>query len=170
MEFKRGSLGLYYYDLRNFIHHEHRVNDKAFSYLHPLPSSFLQTVEGTKSLMSANETKQANTAQMYQEILQWPSTNDYKHILSHNLANNGPVNVDDVKRALDIYGEPIPLLRGKMKRPSPLVHDTMNQLPLPPKLHDLRIALHSDILFVNSLPFLLTKSDCIGYARAWFVA
>ena len=175
MEFKKAQSGLYYYDLFSHAHHEHRITDNDFIFLRSSVSflqsltqqdknwTFLQTAEDNMKGMTQKEVGRANLARKLQELLGWPSTNDYKRILHHNLVHNCPINSDDVDRALHIYGEPIPILKGKTKRPHPLVHDTMHQLALPPKLHDARIDLHSDILFVNKLPFLLVKCGRLNY-------
>ena len=100
MEFKRARTGLYYYNINSFRHHEHRLNDKEFTYLttdQRLSTSMIQTVNDNKSLMSKREVDRADTALKYQELLMWPSTADYKRLVSNNLVTNAPINVDDIE-------------------------------------------------------------------------
>ena len=81
-----------------------------------------------------------------------------KRILSRNLVKNASVTADDMIRNLKVYGENPAILKGKMTRPSPKSHDALTLLPLPPKLHGMRLHLYTDILHVNKQPFLLIVS------------
>ena len=76
---------------------------------------------------------------------------------------NCDITVDDIKRALDIYGEPIATLKGEMTRKSPESHDDLAVKPLPKELHEKRIDLYVDIFFTAGQAFLLTKSGCINF-------
>ena len=59
-----------------------------------------------------------------------------------------------MERNLEVYGENIGLLKGKMTRPTPKNHNALTLLPLSPKLNGMRLELYTDILYVNKLPFL----------------
>ena len=91
MEYKRADTGLYYYDIHTFDKHEHKINNKEFKLLRSSKSSFIQTVEETKSLISNKEIQRADLVRTIQELLGWPSTNDFKKIVTHNLVKNCPL-------------------------------------------------------------------------------
>ena len=86
--------------------------------------------------MSRREIERADKARRIQEILGWPSTQDFQRIVANNLVSNCDVSVDDIKRAVAIYGEPISVLKGKMTRKSPKSHGELVKLPLPEELHE----------------------------------
>ena len=74
-------------------------------------------------------------------------------------------------RADNIFGDPIPLLKGKMCRRSPIRHPRRTKMRLP--LEFLRqhkdLNLFVDIFFVNGSPFFLSKSGNINYISVSFL-
>ena len=87
-----------------------------------------------------------------------------KRILSRNLVKNAKGTAEDMNRSLKVYGEnPARMLKGKMTCPTPKAHDILTLLPLPPKLHGMRLHLYTDILHVNKLLFLLVVSRMLNY-------
>ena len=73
--------------------------------------------------------------------------------------------VDDIKRALTLFGEPTACLRGKMTRRKPLPHDTLEfvQQPLPIQLHDKRLELYVDLFKFAGTWFIIMESSRIKY-------
>ena len=93
--------------------------------------SFLQKVNENQSRYTKRQIQSEEKARQYQLYLTWPSTQHLKEIVSKNLLNNCEITVDDVHRAEDIFGTPLPLLKGKMCRRSPIRHPQSTKLRLP---------------------------------------
>ena len=55
-----------------------------------------------------------------QEFLAWPSTQEFMKIVEGNQLRNCDITVDDIKRVSDLFGEPVPFLKGRMTRRRPL--------------------------------------------------
>ena len=75
------------------------------------------------------------------------------------------VNTDDVMRGLKIYGTPVPLLKGKMKRVAPIQHPKDTSIPLDFIISKERrdIILYVDLFYVNKIPFYVSKSGKINH-------
>ena len=119
---------VYYYDKDKKNEHEYTVVNITNNLVN---YTFLSTISRNKHLLSRREIERAEKACCIQEILGWPSTQDFQRIVANNLVSNCDVTVDDIKRAVAIYGEPIPILKGKMTRKSPDSHGEFVKLPLP---------------------------------------
>ena len=171
--------GLYYYDVTDKCGHNLSNNKyplEEYSCLQTVtkneecPYSFLQTVTKNQSYYTKRQIKLAEKARKYQSYLAWPSTQELKDIVRDNLLINCGVTVDDVDRADTIFGDPIPLLKGKMCRRSPIRHPRQTKMRLP--LEFLRqhkdLNLFVDIFFVNESPFFLLKSGNINYISVSF--
>ena len=163
LKFKQCKDGLYYLDMN-------RADLYVFNYSkHDLKEYYnynlLQTVSSKKEFLAKKEIEGAENARREQEIIGWPATSTYKSYLANNLLNNSTITVDDVNRALDIHGEPEPLLEGKMVRPKPQVFGKIKRCPLPPPIlkNYPDIQIHVDFFFVNRMPFLHTKSDKLNF-------
>ena len=48
-----------------------------------------------------------------------PSLREFKSLIKANMLMNCPVTVDDVDRAMDIFGHDVPNLKGKVVRKKP---------------------------------------------------
>jgi hypothetical protein len=72
---------------------------------------------------------------------------------------NEVVSVQDVERALDIFGPSVPSLKGKTKKRQ------STQLPLETPRQVVRgpLVMHLDIIFVRATPYLLTVTTPLGY-------
>lgn len=124
-------------------------------------TQYLQTIKGNELLMTNKERDRAKTARELQEYLGWPSTQEYINIINGNGIRNADVTVDDIKRALTLFGEPTACLRGKMTRRRPLPHDTLEfvQQPLPIQLHDKRVELYVDLYKFAGTWFIIMESS-----------
>ncbi len=60
---------------------------------------------------------------------------------------NCDLTFDDIKRAVFLYGKPVPYLQCKMTRRRPLKDDPLSRLKtsLPMELHDKRLYLYIDV-------------------------
>ena len=128
-------------------------------------TQYIQTVSENKKLMSKREIERAQSARELQEYLGWPSTKEFVNIINGNEIRNINITVDDIKRALVLYGEPTQCIRGKMTRRRPMSHDTMEflQQPLPIELHDKRIELFLDLFKFAGTWFIIIESSRIKY-------
>ena len=115
--------------------------------------------------MIKKEIDRVKAALDLQEYLGWPSIQDFIKIINGNEIRNVNINVDDIKRAIHLYGIPAPCLKGKMKRRRPLSHDTLDflQQPLPVEIHEKRVELYVDIFKFGGIHFMLIESSRIKY-------
>ena len=76
-----------------------------------------------------------------------------------------------MRRARLIYGEPTPLLQGKMKRNKPVKAPMVSRESLAPEyLKGIgRIKLFVDIFYINGNPFFHTKSNNIGFISTQYL-
>ena len=109
MVFKECGDGLYYFDTKN----DNITKDPFNKY------SFLNTVAANKEHFHRLEIEGADKARILQQQLWWPSDEELKRILNHNLLINCDVTAADVERAKVIYGVLLLMLKGKMIRKLP---------------------------------------------------
>jgi len=154
-KFSECDSGLYYLDADNLKSNKCTV----------IGYSALQTVAGNKKFYTNEEIHRADKARKYQALIGWPSTSLYIKILNNNLVNNCDITVDDVLHGLKIYGEQKPLLKGKMKRRSPIAHTNDTKIPSPLQIsqHHRDLILYIDIFYVNGAPFLVGKTGKINF-------
>ena len=117
--------------------------------------SMIQTVKQNKELFNKKAISKADESLNIQEYIGWPGTETYKSYINDSHINNCPITSDDVRRARAIYGEPTPLLQGRMTRIKPIKAPTVTQEVLKPEfLKNIgRIKLFADIFYVNGNPF-----------------
>ena len=128
-------------------------------------AQYLQTVNDKEQLMTKKEIERAKNAVEVQEYLGWPSIEEFLQIVRGNEGSNIDVTVDDIKRAVYLYGIPTPYLRGRATRRRPLKHDPLDNLkdPLPIELHEKRLELYIDIFKFAGVYFLLMESSRVKY-------
>ena len=126
--------------------------------------SLVQTVNSNKEFFTKSEIAKADKARLLQSQIGWPSTQAFIKYVNNNLINNSGITGDDINRAQIIYGPPIPILKGKMKRIKP-ESKNITRIPLPPPVlkHHRNLQLYIDFFFVNKMPFLHTKSSKINF-------
>ena len=92
----------------------------------------VSTVVHNTSFFSKKEIAGADHALELQKRLGWPTTNNFKHYVRNNLPLNCDVTIDDIDRAISIYGKLVPLIKGgrlTRNKPTPI-----KDLPLPERL------------------------------------
>ena len=155
--------GLYYLDTARADLHIFNYSKQALQDYSNY--SMLQTVSTNREFLTKKEIEGAESARREQELIGWPSTSTYKTYVTNNLLNNSNVSIDDVVRAIQIHGEPEPLLEGKMTRPKANIFGKIKRTPLyfPLKDQCQDIQIHVDFFFVQKIPFLHTKSEKLNF-------
>ena len=155
--FNEASNGLYVMDVSSIGN----VTNPIITNYSP---SFLSTVSDNQAHFTRLQIEGANNARLLHEQIGWPSLADFKRYISTNSILNCKVTLEDVDRAEFIYGTPLPILKGKMTRPSPKYKPpTLAILPPHIKQHHSNIELYVDFFYVNQLPFLHTKSRHVNF-------
>ena len=123
---KEDVFHLKYYDGREILF----PNDGNGLYYVDAPTKekvlqFLQTVKDKIKLMTRAEKEKADRARDEQEYLCWPSTKEFLNIVETNQLKNCETSTEDIRRAVHIYGEPVPYLKRRMTRPKPEKHEIL---------------------------------------------
>ena len=96
----------------------------------------------------------AKKARKYQALLGWSSSTTYENMIRKNQIINCDITVEDVSRELEIFGTPLLLLKGKMKRITPSAHPKTTRIMVPDKIFE----RHKDIRFVNLICHVLKQN------------
>jgi len=165
-KFRECDSGLYYIDMENI--NSFKTKNTVSPYSKPLLSSpsfcLLNTVENNKSLYTKQQVKRVDFARQLQQNLGWPGTKVFKNLILNNLILNCSITSDDVDRAIQIYGPPTPLLRGRMTAPPQSRHTAITQ-DIPKELRSIhkKIQLYVDLCYINKVAFLVTRSDSVNF-------
>lgn len=119
----------------------------------------LTTIEDNQSKYPKRLVKAARRASELIGRLGFPSTGKLAELINSGNLTNEVVSVQDIERALDIFGPSVPSLKGKTQKRQP------TQLPLekPRKVVRGPLVMHLDIIFVRATPYLLTVTTPLGY-------
>ena len=90
----------------------------------------IQSVRTNKEFLSKCEIDGANKARKYQEVLGWEISDTMKRLVTENHLLCCDITVDDITRAVEIYGKAVPILKGKMIRPLPKAHEAIVRIHL----------------------------------------
>ena len=82
----------------------------------------LLTVIKSKEFYTRADIEGTDRARIYQGILGWQSTSDFKTYVNNKLLLKCNITVDNINRDEDIYGGATPILLGKTRRKKPTVH------------------------------------------------
>ena len=121
--------------------------------------SFVDTVAENMQMFTKRQVASAQQARDLQAGLGFPSVQDYKWIVKANMLKDCPVISQDVDVALKVWGNQVPMLKGKtIRRKPPVVTENVVQVPKEIRLLHRRVTLLIDIFFVNKIPFFATLS------------
>jgi hypothetical protein len=110
-------------------------------------------------MFTKRQVASAQQARDLQAGLGFPSVQDYKWIVKANMLKDCPVISQDVDVALKVWGNQVPMLKGKtIRRKPPVVTENVVQVPKEIRLLHRRVTLVIDIFFVNKIPFFATLS------------
>ena len=113
-------------------------------------SAMVQTVQGNERLYTKRQVRDAERARELMESLGFVSSQDLIKLVKRGIPGCD-VRVEDVHRAMRIYGESLGSLRGKTKRSKT---EPVHVEAVPIEI-DVDVTLHVDIMFVESIPFLI---------------
>ena len=110
----------------------------------------LNTIDNNKSLYSSSQISKANKARKLQQELGWLGTQQLKQLIKSNFLVNCNVTVDDVDRAVSIYGIPTPLLQGRTVTPKQTSHRA-GYMSFPGEIYHNNKQLHlfTDVCYVK---------------------
>jgi len=116
-------------------------------------------VADNMQLFTKRQIASAQQARDLQAGLGFPSIQDYNWIVKANMLKDCPVNSQDVDVALKVWGNQVPMLKGKTVRwKPPVVTEDVVQVPKQIWLLHRRVTLVIDIVFVNKIPYFATLS------------
>ena len=162
--FQECSEGLYFVDVGTLNHKHSNDSLNAYSNTSIPHSQFITTVTQNSQHYTKREIQGARASRALQESIGWPSTQFFKEILINNYIKNSSITSTDVNNAEDIFGPPLPLLKGNKTRKRPQAHTPYKTpLPLDIKERHRALDLYVDFFFVNKLPFLHTKSQHLSF-------
>ena len=118
----------------------------------------VSTVAENAAKYSKRAYKRAVQARKLQNIIMRPAARKYKDVILEYLRDS-PVTKADIDAAEDIFGPNMGSLKGKtVRRPNQHVASGIDAVPAEViKLHQ-HLTLAIDIMFVNKVPFFVTKS------------
>ncbi len=106
-----------------------------------------------------HQIKNATRARRLMSMVPTPSPHDFQGMVRHNLLKDCPITPKEVNNAHTIFGPDLATIRGKTVRHSPdqvvtdYVENSRNFFN-----KNNRITLIADVMFVNSVPFLVSAS------------
>eukprot|EP01040_Poterioochromonas_malhamensis_P013796 gene13796-15214_t len=124
------------------------------SELIPQPTANVLTVEENKLAYSKREIRDARRAIDLIRTLGYPTPRQLIEMIQSGTILECPVTIHDVVRAHDIFGDDIPSLKGKTthKKTPPINVEFINKPTTETQV------LHTDIMFIDSLPYLISIS------------
>jgi hypothetical protein len=131
--------------------------------------SAVSTVDDRAAKYTKRAYKRAVEARRLQNILMRPASRKYKDVIIDHLRDT-KVTRADIDAAEDIFGPNLGSLKGKTPR-RPTSHVASGVDSIPPnvlKLHR-RVTITIDIMFVNNLPFFVTKSRGLHFTTVEFL-
>jgi hypothetical protein len=128
----------------------------------------VNTVAGNEQLYTKREIEAAQQARELRRKLGYPSVADMSRMITTGGILNCPITVQDLQRAVNIYGQELAVLKGSTVRRAPepvkieLLEDKPKELTL------LTVAM--DLMFIAGLVFLLTISRRLNLIMVRYVS
>jgi hypothetical protein len=130
-----------------------------------------QTEKGESAHFSAIDCRRAAKVRELQEVLACPSDIDLANAVEHNVICNNPFTRRDICIAKKIFGPDIPAMKGKtVKRKSKMPReDDISDIPSNIIKECSNVHLSVDIMHVNGIKFLISRSKHIGLLQTYCV-
>jgi Reverse transcriptase (RNA-dependent DNA polymerase) len=130
-------------------------------------SLFVNTVAANKSRYTRRELARADLARRLQGTIGRPSTKDFLNIVNKHLLTNCPITAADIIAAEEIYGPDLGSLKGKtVRRKVDHVEAEVTKVPSSLLARHKDVTVCADVMFVNSIPFLVTVLRGIHFGTA----
>jgi len=126
----------------------------------------VMTSEGNAKHFSPLEVTRAKVTRNLQHKLLCPSEEDLKHAIENNIIGCSGLKAKDVDNARKIWGPSEPKLRGKTPALKSRMDREDERTDLPEELREKfqNVTLFIDVMHVNRIPFLVSKSAHIGHS------
>eukprot|EP00804_Cyclotella_cryptica_P006894 CCRYP_007059-RA/>CCRYP_007059-RA protein AED:0.47 eAED:-0.58 QI:0/-1/0/1/-1/1/1/0/231 len=155
IEFKPCSKGLHYFDMSELSDRE---------------AMHVQTVQQNYEGFTKEQVQQAIKARKLQAMLGSPTKADFKAMVRGKLMDDCPIDVSDLRNAHTIFGPDLAGLRGRTVRHRPeRVTTDIVVIPRDFVQQHRFVTLTADIMFVNGVPFLVTRSRGIQLITVEFL-
>ena len=160
IRFKRDKSGLYFFDttkidLANLM--------EAFS--------FLNTVTDNKDMYGKRDIRKADEAKILNRKLNHVAKDKYVRLIKDNWIRNVPFTVGDVRRSHQIYGPPVPSIKGRTKyKKGKRIPDPSDIIQIPKQMYAnmKNVTLCIDFFFVNGVTVFHSISRKLGYRTVSF--
>ena len=144
------STNIYLCDLDSNVSYKSVAFDKSIMVI---------TVKDKKKLYTARQVKSAELAREYQRKLGYASPGQLIKLIGQGKLDKNNITAQDVVRALDIFGPDLGSLKGKTTGHKAELED---ELPVI-KTQFLNQIMYIDLMFVNSLPYLICVTNPLEY-------
>jgi len=116
--------------------------------------AFASTVSENLKSYNSHQRKKIAEAMKLAEKLAYPSAGKAIEFVNSGSMNDVPITAQDIARAYEAYGTPIPLLQGKTvhKSEHPYVPERL------PRTISTTLQLHADLMFIEEIAFLISVS------------
>ena len=159
IKFIRGSNGLYYFDASKIDLSKLR---NAFS--------FLTTVSDKKKLYRTRDVRKATDAVILNRKVNHMAKDKFILTVAHGRIRNNPITVGDIRRSHDIYGPPLPTIKGRTRyKESKRVKETQI-VEIPESMYEnlKHVTLCVDFHYVNGITVFHSISRRIDYRTVSF--
>ena len=149
--------------------HELPSNTSAMNTMWSMLANSVPTVSDNAANYSKRAYQRAVEARRLQNIVMRPASKKYKEVILDYL-RDADVTRADIDAAEHIFGPNIGAIKGKtVRRPNPHVPSGVDAVPHDVlKLHK-HITLTIDMMFINNLPFFVTKSRDLQFTTVEFM-
>ena len=137
---------------------------------HQQATVLVNTIEYNKSKYSSSDYSRAVDARKVQNIIGAPTFKQYRHIVDSNTMRNCPLLPTDIEAAEDIFGKNIQILKGRTtNKKSMHLRSYVTKIPITILEKYKLVTITGDIMFVNKLRFVITKSRAIKFTTSQFI-
>ena len=162
VEFKPTPKGLHALNLKDNPNAAFLLVNDAEVQLSPT-KPHVATVRTNFESFSRKQVEGATAARRLMGMVATPSPRDFEGMVRLNMLKDCPITNDDITNANKIFGTDLATIRGKTvwRRPKRVITDYVN---IPRMLVDAnqQVTLAADVMFVNSVPFLVSVSRNIN--------
>ena len=123
-------------------------------------SNMVLTVRYKKKLYTARQVKSAELAREYQRKLGYASPGQLIKLIGQGKLDKSVITAQDVVRALDIFGPDLGSLKGKTTSHKSELEE---EVPAVVDRQFLNQIMYIDLMFVNSIPYLISVTNPLDY-------